>query len=92
MFIIKTTKGYRKSLKKLVRSGNFDIKKLEEIINLLATPKTLLRKHKDHELSGNLSRFRECHIQPDILLEYFKDENQLILVLVNISNHANMFK
>ena len=92
MFVIQTTKGYRKSLKKLAGSGNFNIKKLEEIIDLLAAGKTLLKKYKDHALTGNLSKFRECHIQPDILLVYLKDENQLVLVLVNIGNHASLFK
>ena len=74
MFVIQTTKGYRKSLKKLAVSENFNIKKLEKIVDILATDKILPKKHKDHILTGNLSKFRECHIQPDILLVYFKDK------------------
>ena len=92
MLSIKTTQGYRKALKKLVRSGKFKIDKLEKVIDALTQGKKLPESNKDHELSGNLTGFRECHILPDVLLVYYIEQDKLVLVLVNIGNHSNMFK
>ena len=91
MLSIKTTQGYRKALRKLVRSGQFNITKLEKVIDTLIQGKKLPKSNKDHNLSGDLKGFRECHIQPDILLVYYIEQEKLVLVLVNIGNHSNLF-
>lgn len=92
MYCIVSTKNYRKSYKKLLRSGREDdIKELEKIISLIAYDKKLDIKFKDHKLHGELSRFRECHIKPDLLLIYEKDKKNLILVLVDIGSHDDLF-
>ncbi|MCI8620439.1 MAG: hypothetical protein HFJ50_01035 [Clostridia bacterium] len=33
----------------------------------------------------------ECHIQPDVLLEYQKYDDTLILLLLTIDTHSNLF-
>ena len=92
MLSIKTTQGYRRALKKLVRSGQFKIDKLEKVIDALVKGKKLPKSDKDHYLSGDLVGFRECHIQPDVLLVYYIEQGELVLVLVNIGSHSNLFK
>ena len=69
-------------MRKIIRSGRFvrdlkralkkhkNIKKLEEIVNILQLEGTLPRKYKPHKLSGNWSPKWECHIEPDWLLIY----------------------
>ena len=49
---------------------------------------------KDLKLAGNLSGFRECHIKPDWLLIYGKeDTGELhILNLVRTGTHSDLFK
>ena len=49
---------------------------------------------KDLILAGNLSGFRECHIKPDWLLIYGKEDNgELhILNLVRTGTHSDLFK
>ena len=49
---------------------------------------------KDLKLAGNLSGFRECHIKPDWLLIYGKEDNgELhILNLVRTGTHSDLFK
>ena len=37
-------------------------------------------------------REEECHIQPDILLEYQKHNKELILLLLGIGSHSDLFK
>ena len=47
-----------------------EISKLTDILNKLASGQPLPQKNDDHQLTGNLKDFRECHIEPDWLLMY----------------------
>lgn len=60
---------------KLMQKRGKNMKKLVNVLDLLASGKTLPSKYKDHQLTGNLSDFRECHIEPDWLLIYQIFEN-----------------
>ena len=62
-------KQMRKDLKLAVKRG-YDTSKLDEVIDLLCTNQLLPAKYKDHSLSGNYEKYRECHIEPDWLLIY----------------------
>ncbi|WP_338010457.1 type II toxin-antitoxin system YafQ family toxin [Bifidobacterium gallicum] len=50
------------------------------------------KKYHDHNLSGNLSTFRECHIKPDWLLVYLIENDILTLTLVDTGSHSDIFK
>ena len=65
---VRSTK-FKKDYKKIERQGK-DIKKLKNIMVLLAKEESLKPKHKDHFLTGNYQGRRECHIEPDWLLIY----------------------
>jgi mRNA interferase YafQ len=88
---IKTTNQYRKSFRSLKHSGVFDQKKLDQVIDCLSEGLALPSKNRDHKLKGKWSGYRECHVQPDFLLIYKKEKDLLILVLVNIGSHAELF-
>jgi mRNA interferase YafQ len=45
-----------------------DISKLTSVLSLLTSGKPMPPKYRDHQLSGNLNDFRECHIEGDWLL------------------------
>ena len=47
-----------------------NIAKLVDVLDSLSTGKPLESKYRGHQLSGNMSDFRECHIEPDWLLIY----------------------
>ena len=84
------TGKFRKSLK-LAKKRGLDISLLESIVNKLQNDISLEDKYKDHELKGRYQGFRECHIQPDWLLIYLKEENVLTLTLVDTGSHADLF-
>ncbi len=86
---IVATKQYKKDYKQLIKSG-FDVRKLEAIIDQLATGSKLADRHRDHALRGALHQSRECHIGPDWLLRYCKDDDQLILHLISTGDHRNV--
>lgn len=52
---------------------------LQQVIDILRIPDTLPLKNSDHNLSGNYTGYRECHIAPDWLLIYRQDNNELLL-------------
>lgn len=79
-------------MKRVKQSPQFKAERLKEVITLLAEGKTLPKNFKDHKLTGNLKKFRECHLAPDILLLYHIDKGLLILTLVNVGSHSQLFK
>lgn len=62
-----------------------------EIIENLANNIPLAEKHRDHALVGNFRGTRECHIEPDWLLIYEKDDNELVLILTRTGTHSDLF-
>lgn len=69
MYTVKPSTQFQKDVKRLQRRG-YDLTLLTEVIKLLAAGKELPKKNKDHNLSGNFTGCRECHIAPDWLLIY----------------------
>ena len=63
---------------------------LDEVVAMLASGQRLPEKYRDHVLKGNLSSFRECHIQPDWLLIYMIEDDILTLTLVDTGSHADL--
>lgn len=68
---------------------NLDL--LEDVVNKLQNNIPLEQKHRDHDLHGNYEGFRECHIQPDWLLIYLKENDILTLALVDTGSHSDLF-
>jgi mRNA interferase YafQ len=91
MYQVVFSSQYRKSLKKISRSGNFPIKEIERVISLLILGKILSVKYRDHGLGGELLGYRECHIKSDLLLIYKIEKENLILILVDIGSHSQLF-
>jgi mRNA interferase YafQ len=85
------TKKYEKSLKKYSELKKFSISKIENVVSKLQNKIPLDKNFQDHPLKGKLSHQRECHIYPDILLVYEVIEDELILILVNLGSHSELF-
>lgn len=86
-----STKKYEKSLRRFKELKKFSILRLESVIIKLQNQIPLDKSFQDHQMKGKLSYQRECHIYPDILLIYEVIEDQLILVLVNLGSHSELF-
>ncbi len=93
MYLINKTRPFEKSLKKLEKSGKGSsfLKDLDFIVNSLARGNNLPTSCNDHQLNGEFKDFRECHIKNDLLLVYKIEKNKLILILVNIGSHSQIF-
>ena len=91
MYKVLTTKSFRKSYKRVEKYKNFNIEDFDFIIDLLKSNKEIPIKYRDHALAGDLKGFRDIHIAPDIILLYTKIQNILVLELVNIGSHSDIF-
>ena len=87
---VKPSNQFKKDLKLAAKRG-YKIELLTDVIKKLANGEVLEPKYKDHQLSGNFGFYRECHIQPDWLLIYEIDGEQLILLLSRTGTHSDLF-
>lgn len=76
---------------KLAMKRNLNIDILDNAIRILASGSQLPESYNDHMLSGNRKGYRECHIQPDWLLVYCIEDNDLVLVLTRTGTHSDIF-
>ncbi len=81
---------FKKGLKKLKNDKN-SLNLVRNIIKKLANNEILESKYKDHKLVGKYSGFRECHIKPDLLLIYKKENKTLILMCIALGSHSDLF-
>lgn len=88
---IKVTTKFKKQLKRLQKQPNFNYKALDTVINTLAANELLPTKNRNHLLEPKANGIWECHVQPDVLLEYKKIDDMLILILLSIDSHSNLF-
>lgn len=89
-YAIKYTSQFCKQLKTVKKSGK-QLAKREEVVDLLAGGVPMPPEYKDHALTGNWVNHRECHIEPDWLLIYYKQDDVVVLTLVATGTHADLF-
>ena len=90
MFEIVFTNKMKRDVKLMKKRGK-DMSKLTATLSLLASGEQMPPKYRDHQLSGDLSDFRECHIEGDWLLMYQIFENELILSATATGTHSDLF-
>lgn len=84
------TSRFKKDYKLAVKR-RLNIKLLDDTIRMLASGKTLPEEYNDHQLTGNLKNYRECHILPDWLLMYRIEKDILVLSLQRTGTHSDLF-
>lgn len=89
MLEIRYTKQFLKELKLSGKRGK-NVKKLELVMEMLASEKVLDRRYREHVLVGQYRSRKECHIEPDWLLIY-KIETGCI-IFERTGTHADLFR
>jgi mRNA interferase YafQ len=85
---IRQATKFRRDVKRLKRQG-VDLAPLQAVIVMLAAVEPLDERYRDHALVGNWRGFHECHLQPDWLLIYRVEEDEL--QLARTGSHAELF-
>ena len=91
MYILKYSKQFKKDLKKCAKQNSRSANELKKILDLLILGKILDDKYRNHRLKGQFKNCFECHIRPDILLIYKIEKQELMILLLRIGSHADLF-
>lgn len=87
---IKTSTRFKKDLKRCAKRG-LDMHLIYDAINLLATTGTLPAEYKPHPLKGDHKGQWECHIEPNWLMTWEQNDNELILLFLQTGTHSDLF-
>ena len=82
------TKQFKKDVKRMQKRGK-DLEKIRAVIDLLLAEEPLPPKNRDHQLGGNWSGRRDCHIEPDWILIYKPMGDELLLE--RTGTHSDLF-
>ena len=90
MYELIFTNQFKKDYKQCIKR-KLDILLLDNLFTYLADTGTVPVKHKPHLLSGNMQGKWECHIKPDWLLIWIKEETQKTITLIGTGSHSYLF-
>ena len=90
MYEVIYTGQFKKSLKLCVRRG-FDVNVFKTVLDILQEKGELPNDYRPHKLSGKYKGCWECHMQPDWLLIWEQEDQQLRLILVDTGTHSDLF-
>jgi mRNA interferase YafQ len=87
MLAVVLSTSFGRDVKRAQRRGK-DLKKLEAVITLLQNRQPLPERCRDHPLKGEWQHYRDCHIEPDRVLIYRIEGQQLFLA--RTGTHADL--
>jgi len=79
---------FRRDVKRAEKRGK-DMHKLKTVLSLLIEQQPLPARYHDHPLKGEWKGFRDLHIEPDWLLLYAVEGNEL--QLARTGTHSDLF-
>ena len=91
---VNQTKDFDKDWERLEASGRHDMYRIKEAISILAMNEgPMPPEWRDHTLTGNLSKFRECHVKGDLLLVYQIIDGSKFetLMVMRAGTHSEIF-
>lgn len=80
---------FKRDVKRAEKRGR-DLGKLRKLLVLLIERQPLPAAYRDHPLKGNWGGYRDAHIEPDWLLIYRVDGNELLLA--RTGSHSDLFE
>ena len=94
MRTIERTSAFKRDYKR-EKKGQYQKTVEQELITvleLLVKDEELPKKYCDHALTGNMKKYRDCHVRPDLVLLYEKDDKGVIRVLrlVRLGSHSEL--
>ena len=82
------TNRFKKDVELARKRGN-DLNKLRAVMEKLIAEEALEAWHRDHPLVGGYAGRRECHIEPDWLLIYKLESDEIIFE--RTGTHSDLF-
>ena len=88
IYQIRRTTQFKKDAKRVLKQGK-DIEQLLHVVQELAEGRSLEAVYCDHPLKGQYRGKRDCHVEPDWILIYAIEDQEL--VLYRTGSHADLF-
>ena len=86
---LELTGAFKRDLKRIKKQGK-DMYKLDDVVQTIRNKIELDAKYYNHPLRGDYKDCLECHIQPDWLLIYKKED--AVLTLIRTGSHSELFE
>ena len=85
---------FKKDIKKAQKqtAPKRDMEELKRVMVMLAEDIRLPPEKRDYPISGTWVGFRECHVQPDFLLIYKKDNENNSIRFERVGTHSELFR
>lgn len=90
LYNLETTKRYDREFARAKRRG-LNENDLFEVVGKLVNGEKLPLKNRDHALKGDYKGTRECHVHPDWLLIYEKEETLKLIRLMRTGTHSDLY-
>jgi len=94
VFNVYNTNTFKRNVR-VCYKRNLDLDLLEKVIIKLAKNEELSVNNFPHPLKGCKKKkdeeVMECHVQPDWLLVWTQNDDELILLLTNTGTHSDLF-
>jgi len=90
MYTIGLRNSFKKDYKLCLKRG-YPEKEIEAVMTKLMAGEALPAKYRAHRLSGDYAECEECHIRPDWLLIYIRDDETMRLEFVRTGTHSDLF-
>lgn len=87
---IKSTKRFKKDLKRYANQPDKLLELYEFIGKYLREENPIPTKFRPHRLTGDYAGYMECHIESDYLLIWL-DETTNVVKLVRLGSHSELF-
>ena len=89
---VKHSSQFKKDYKR-IRRDRLLVDDLLNVIDKLSADIPLEPERRDHELIGDWTGCRDCHVRPDYVLIYRKYEDVVsILKLMRFGSHSELFR
>ncbi len=85
------TNQFEKDLKRALKRGKNPIK-IKDVITKIINQESLDAKYRDHKLIGNYLGRRDCHIEPDWILNYKPDIENNRVIFERTGTHSDLFR
>ena len=81
---------FKKDFRRCIKRG-LNMKNITDAMDQLAATGTLPAQYRPHKLTGDMRGLWECHIQPDWLMTWQQNDQQLTLLFLQTGTHADLF-
>ncbi|HEV7369873.1 type II toxin-antitoxin system YafQ family toxin [Arenibaculum sp.] len=87
---IERTTQFKRDYKREKRTNARLDEILMPVITMLRGDEELPERLRDHSLGGTWKGFRDCHVKPDLVLIYARNDS--MLTLVRLGSHSELFE